>query len=155
LLGAGLVACSAGVVAQEAKWSGFNEGGWKAARDGKYAKADELLREALKAADKFPEDDPRLALTPAYLAFVSFKNGKSEMADIVRKKALDTYEKADEKVTGLGKGLNALGLLRQGQKQFPQAEALYKRAQGVEEKTEGKDHPIVGQLLANRASLYD
>ena len=50
LVGLTLVFGTTMVYGQVAQWRAFTDGGWIACRDGKYAKAAELLDQAVKAA---------------------------------------------------------------------------------------------------------
>jgi tetratricopeptide (TPR) repeat protein len=158
LLLAGLLFFTTAIAAQEGEgfWRLHIDGAWQACREGDYSRASELVQIARKAADKFTADDPRLALTLSYGAFISFKQGKTVGADKDAQRALEMYEQAaPEKTADMGKGLNALGLLRQGQKKYPEAAGLYQKAIAVEEKAHGANHPAIAQLLANQASCLE
>src|SRR5262245_319917 len=116
------------VCAQEGEgfWRAHTDGAWKACREGDATTAAELLQVSLKVAEKFAPDDPRLGLTLSYAAFIAFKQGKNPEANKYAEKALAIYDAASaDKAPEMGKGLNALALLRQGQKKYDEAAGLY------------------------------
>ena len=53
---------------QEARWEKANEAGMKAHQEGRYAEAEQHLTAALKQAEKFGEQDARLATSLNNLA---------------------------------------------------------------------------------------
>ena len=93
-------------------WEKYNEAGATAYSERNYAEAEIQLKAALKKAEEFESDDPRLATS-----------------------------------------LNNLAGLYQAQGKYNEAEPLYKRALGIDEKTLGPDHPDVAQSLENYADL--
>jgi tetratricopeptide (TPR) repeat protein len=144
------------LMGQEAFWRPYNVGGWRACHTGDLAKARELLDKAWKEAESFPKTDPRRALTLAYRAYLTAKEGKESEAAQLAEQSLAIYDKAvPDSTPEMGKGLNALGLAYRALKKYLPAEALFKRAVEHEEKHAGKDSLIVAQIMLNQAALYE
>src|SRR4051794_7122318 len=158
LAGLCLLAGATAAPAQEAQWKAFVSNGWRLCREGDAAAAKEYLLKALQQAEGFPADDPRRALTQAYLAMAAFKQGQRAESDRYARQALAAYDRLPPAAVPhptVGKGLNALALVAQGRKDYDQADRLYQRAIAAEEKALGSNKLAVALLLANRASALE
>ena len=88
-LALGAVACS-----QDTPWETYNEAGQKAYEQGHYTEAEKPWVAALKEAEKFGPQDPRLATSLNNLAELYGARGKYAQADPLHKRALAIREKA-------------------------------------------------------------
>lgn len=141
--------------AQRTDWDKSIEAGTKAYRQGRYAEAEKQLQAALKEAEKFAPNDPRLAATLNDLGLLDQAEGKYGQAETLFKRSLATRER----VLGLvhpdvAASLNNLAELYRAKGRYDEAEPLYMRSLAIWEKTLGPEHPDVATSLNNLAELY-
>ena len=75
-------------------WETYNDAGIEAYKQGRYAEAEKLWLAALKEAEKFGPQDPRLATSLNNLAELYRAQGKYAEAEPLYKRALEIDEKA-------------------------------------------------------------
>ena len=80
--------------AQETSWEKYNEAARRAYQQADYAEAEKLLKAALKEAENFGEQDPRLATSLGSLAELYGAQGKYTEAEPLYQRALAIAEKA-------------------------------------------------------------
>jgi tetratricopeptide (TPR) repeat protein len=135
-------------------WQRSVEGAKAAYQQKDYAKSERLLQTALREAEKFGVDDPRLAVTLHNLANLAATQGKAAEAEPLDRRALAILEKVrgpDHSQTAVVR----LGLadLLAGQGRDAEAEADYRGALRAFEKVLGPGHPIVATTLERYAAL--
>ncbi len=86
--------CSTSAFAQIEPWQSHTEAGVKAYQQGNYPEAEKRLVAALKEAENFGPEDPRLAKTLTDLALLYRAQGKYAEAEPLYKRALAIKEKA-------------------------------------------------------------
>src|SRR5690348_16630348 len=74
-------------------WKKNDEAGAKALKAGRYAQAEKLLLSAIREAETFGADDPRLALSLDNLAWLYYRQGKYEQALGPARRSLEIREK--------------------------------------------------------------
>ena len=122
--------------AQQTAWEKYIEAGQQAYEQGDYPEAQKIFSAALEEADKFGPDDPRVAISLAWLTVLN-----------------DTQILGPEH-PATATSLNDLATLYYGQGQYVQIEPLLQRALAIWEKALGPEHPNVGISLNNLAGLY-
>ncbi len=80
--------------AQETRWDSIMAGAAKAYQQADYAEAEKLFLGALKEAEKFGEQDPRLATSLNNLAALYDEQGKYAQAEPLYQRALAIKENA-------------------------------------------------------------
>ncbi len=158
LLAAACLAWGSAALAQEGQWKVYISSGLKSSRAGDQAAARQYLTKALQQAEEFPAGDPRRGLTLSYLALVSFKQGQKADAERFAGQALAVFDALPSGVAlpaSVARGLNVVGLVAQGFKDYAKADALYQRAAAVEAKAVGSNKLALTQYLGNRAALYE
>ena len=141
-------------LAQDTRWENATTAGMKAYQEGRYAEAEQLLTAALKEAEKFGKQDPRLATILNSLALLYSKQGKYTEAEPLYQRALAIYENAlGPEHPAVALSLNNLAALYQTRGKYAQAEPLYRRALSILTKSLGPDHPSVATMLGNYADL--
>jgi tetratricopeptide (TPR) repeat protein len=141
----------------EAEWRAFTDSGWRLCREGNPADAEEHLTRALRSADRFPANDPRRALTQAYLAQAALQQGKRDAAGQYARQSLAAYDPlpTDAANDDAGKGVNALALVYLKLSEPGRADRLFRKAIELETKVTGPRGVEVAQLLANRAAAFE
>ena len=81
-------------IVQEARWKKANEAGMKAHQEGRYAEAEQLWTAARKQAEKFGEQDARLASSLNNLALLYHAQGKYAEAEPLYRRSLAIRENA-------------------------------------------------------------
>ena len=100
LLAAGLlgIACWAMAaepsLAQPSRWEELMAAGARAYQEGRYAKAEQQVKAALKEAETFGPEDPRLAASLNNLALLYDAQGNYAQAEPLYKRSLAIVEKA-------------------------------------------------------------
>ena len=122
-------------VAQDTAWEKSAKAGTKAYQQGRYAESEKLLLFALKEAEKFGEQDPRLATSLNNLAALYQAQGKYAEAEPLSRRALAIWEKVlgpdhPNVATALG---NYAKLLRKTNRKA-EAAKLEARAQAIRAK---------------------
>ena len=141
--------------AQPGRWETFVAAGDEAYQRGDYAEAEKSWLAALKEAQNFRPEDPRLGASLNDLAMLYATQGKYAEAEPLYNRALAIAEEAlgpeDPAVAAcLG---NLAGLYRT-QGKYAEAEPLSNRALAIVEKARGPEHPDVAESLNNLALLY-
>ncbi len=141
--------------AQETSWEAYTAMAESAYQQGLYDDAEDSLKAALKEAEQFEAEDPRLATTLTHLAFLYHVQGNYEEAEPLYHRSLTIKEKTlgPEHPT-VATSLNNLANLYHAQERYADAEPLYQRSLAIAEKAEGPKHPDVATGLNNLALLY-
>ena len=138
--------------AQESNWEKANAAGMETYLEGCYAAAERHWTAALKEAEKFGKQDPRLATSLNNLALLYRAQGKYAQAEPLYKRSLAIREKAlGPEHPDLALNLNYLALLYETQGKYAEAEPLYKRSLAIKEKALGPEHPNLAAMLGNYA----
>ncbi len=144
----------AGCTTEETRWDSIMADAGKAYRQADYAEAEKLLLSALKEAEKFGEQDPRLATSLNNLAVLYNAQGRYAQAEPLYQRALAIREKAlGPEHPDVAPSLNNLAVLYNAQGKYAQAEPLYRRSLAIREKALGPEHPNVATVLENYAAL--
>ncbi|MEE8199617.1 MAG: tetratricopeptide repeat protein, partial [Candidatus Acidoferrales bacterium] len=115
--------------AQQTQWEKLIGGGMEAYERGRYAEAEKLWLAALKEAETFGGEDPRLATSLNNLAAIYDEQGKYAQAEPLYQRALAIREKTlGPELPELATSLNNLALLYDNQGKYAQAEPLYQRS---------------------------
>ena len=147
--------CSTSAFAQIEPWQGHTEAGVKAYQQGNYPEAEKRLVAALKEAEGFGPQDPRLATSLNHLAVLYDAQGKYPEAEPLHKRALAIREKAlGPEHADVALSLNNLAELYYNQGRYAEVEPLHKRALTIREKALGPEHPDVALSLNNLAEVY-
>ena len=151
----GILCLASFAVAQDTAWEKLNAVGMKALQEGRYAEAEQHWTAALKEAEKFGGQDPRLATSLNNLAELYRVQGQYAEAEPLYRRALAIWEKAlGPEHPDVAAGLNNLAELYRAQGQYAEAEPLFQRALAIWEKAHGPEHPDVAQSRNNLAALY-
>ena len=135
-------------------WEKLKAAGWEAYREDHYAEAEKHFVAALQEAERFGEQDLRLATSLAHLAVFYDAQGKHAEAEPHCRRALGIRGKALElQHSDVAESLKDLAGLYHAQGKYALAEPLYQRALAMREKALGPEHPDVAQSLENYAAL--
>ena len=149
-----LAACVASLPAQDPAWDTQMEAGAAAFDAGRYVEAEQHLNAALKEAEQFGRDDPRLAASLLLLGRVYRAQGNYAEAEPLLHRALAIQEKAlGPEHPDVATSLHHLALLYRDQGAYAGAEPLYKRALAITERALGPDHPKLATTLESYAGL--
>ena len=141
---AGLVCLGLAAVAylsfQDGRWKYYKVAGETAYQQGNYAEAERQLVAALKEAERFDPEDPRLATSLNNLAALYQAQGRDAEAEPLYKHALAI----DEKILGpdhpnFARDLNNLAELYRIQGRYAKSEPLIKRSLAILEAAFGSD----------------
>lgn len=139
---------------RDSGWQQNFDAGVAAFERGRYAKAEESFVAALKAAEQFPDTDPRLAKTLNNMAALCHTQGKYQMAEDYYVQSLAIHERNHgQEHPEVAINLHNLAVLYSATRKFEQAEPLYKRAIEIREKVNGPYHPDLVPVLKNYALL--
>ncbi len=105
--------------AQQTAWENYLEAGQKAYEQGDYPEARKMFSAALEEADKSGPDDPRMAISVAWVT------------------VLNDIQILGQEHPATATSLNDLAKLYHGQGQYVQVEPLYQRAMAIVEKALG------------------
>ncbi|MCH6577531.1 MAG: tetratricopeptide repeat protein, partial [Proteobacteria bacterium] len=134
--------CSATAFAQVEPWQSHMDAGVQAYQQGNYPEAEKQLVGALKEAEEFGPQDPRLATSLNNLAELYRAQGRYAEAEPLYKRALAIDEKAlGPEHPDVATNLNNLAALYDDQGRYAEAEPLHKRALAIYEKALGPEHP--------------
>ncbi len=140
--------------AQGGQWNTLNAAGIEAYQRGDYAEAEKQWSAALKEAEGFGPQDPRLATSLNDLAGLYHDQGRYAEAEPLYKRSQAIWEKTlGPDHPDVAASLNNLALLYYNQGRYAEAEPLNKRALAIVEKALGPDHPHVATNLMNYAAL--
>jgi tetratricopeptide (TPR) repeat protein len=143
------------LIAHEARWEQHMRAGAAAYQRGDDEEAVEQTKAALKEAEDFGEQDPRLATTLNNLATLYESLGRHGKAEPLYKRSLAIAEKAlRPEHPDLAAILNNLAELYQAQGRIGEAEPLFKRALAIWAQALRPEHPYVDIALNNLAALY-
>ena len=140
----------------------FRRGSWKSyinavvkAHDkGNYPEAEKHIAAAVKEAEGFGPQDPRLAASLLGLGELYLHQRRYAEAESLLKRGLAIREKAlGPEHPDVAGSLNNLAALYDAQGKYTEAEPLVKRALAIAEKALGPDHPHVATALENYAAL--
>ncbi|MFQ5449227.1 MAG: tetratricopeptide repeat protein [Nitrospinaceae bacterium] len=135
-------------------WEDYHNAGLAAYGKGDYAEAEKKLLAALHEAEKFPIDDPRLALSLNNMAEIDRVQGKYAEAEPYIKRSLAIAEKVQgsehPKVAAI---LNTLAGNYRVRGMYAEAAPLAKRAFIIWEKTLGLENPLVNFALEGYVDL--
>jgi tetratricopeptide (TPR) repeat protein len=131
----------------DSNWGKYHDSGWMAFKGKNYTKAEKLFLDALKEAERFPNDDPRLRLTLNNLAETYREQKKYSKAEPFYRRVLER----DERVLGpehpnVAASLNNLANNYRVLGKYSEAEPLYKRALEIWKKILGSEHPFVSHV---------
>ena len=141
--------------AQGGLWENYMTAATKAYQQGNYPEAEKQLEAAVKEAEGFGPQDPRLATNLNNLGELYRLQGRYAEAEQHYKWALAVLEKALRPAhPQVATSLNNLAALYHAQGRYAKAEQLYKRSLGIREKTLGPEHPQVATSLNNLGELY-
>ena len=135
-------------------WERHNAAGLTSYEQGYYGEAEEHWEAALKVAENFGPQDPRLATSLNNLAELYRAQGWSADAEPLYQRALAIDEKAlGSDHPDVATDLNNLAALYQAQGRYAEAAPLHQRALAIWEKALGPEHPNVAQSLENYSAL--
>jgi tetratricopeptide (TPR) repeat protein len=127
---------------------------WRKGHRGTKLITSAFLTAAVKEAEHFAPEDPRLATSLNNLAALYQAQGKYAEAEPLHKRSLAIREKAlGPEHPDVAETLNNLAGLYVAQGKYVDAEPLYKRALAIGEKALGPEHPNVATSLENYAAL--
>ena len=140
---------------QGGHWQSYMDAALAAHVDGDYAEAQKPFEAAVKSAESFGPEDPRLATSHNGLAEVYRAQGRYAEAESHHKRALAIREKTlGENHPDVATSLSGLALVYRAQGKYAEAEPLYQRSLAIWEKALGPEHPHVATGLNNLATLY-
>ena len=149
-----LTFCPVLAVAEPKTWKDYSAAGKSAYQQGRYTEAEKLFEAALKEAEGFGPQDPRLATSLNNLALLYRDQGKYAEAEPLCKRALVIREQAlGPDHVDVATSLNNLAGLYSAQGEYAEAEPLFKRALAIQEKALGLEHPDVAATMENYAAL--
>lgn len=137
-------------------WKNLIDQGAASYENGKIPEAEVKFLAALQEAEKFGEDDPRLALSLNNLAAMYHEQGKYTMAEPLYKRALDIQTKIHGEGTphaDIALNHHNLAVLYSARRMYPVAEKHYKMAIDLKERLYGKDAPQLLNTLQYYAQL--
>ncbi len=140
--------------AQGDLWETYMDAATAAYQQGNYPEAEKQLEAALKEAEGFGPQDPRLATSLNNLALLYKTQGKYGEAEPLYKRTLAIFEKAlGPEHPHVATNLNNLAELYRAQGKYAEAEPFFKQSLAIREKVLGPEHPRVAASLANYAAL--
>ncbi len=135
-------------------WQSYMAAGGKAYQQSNYPEAEKQWAAAVKEAEGFGPQDPRLATSLNNLAALYHDQGRYAEAEPLYKRSQAIWEKTlGPDHPDVAPSLNNLALLYYNQGRYAEAEPLNKRALAIVEKALGPDHPHVATNLMNYAAL--
>ena len=135
-------------------WENYVIAGGKAHDKGNYPEAEKHIAAAVKEAEGFGPQDPRLAASLLGLGELYLHQRRYAKAESLLKRGLAIREKAlGPEHPDVAGSLNNLAALYDAQGKYAEAEPLVKRALAIAEKALGPDHPHVATALENYAAL--
>ena len=140
--------------AQDNLWETCIKAGMQSYRQGKYAEAEVQFLAALKEAENFDPEDPRLDRSLNFLVELYLAQGMDAEVEPHLKRSLEIKEKIlGPEHADVAAGLNQLAELYRAQDKFAEAEPLYRRALGIIVINLGPEHLMVAISLDNYAAL--
>ncbi len=138
----------------DGNWGKYHDSGWAAFKGKNYVEAEKQFFDALKEAERFSNDDPRLRLTLNNLAETYRDQAKYSEAEPFYRRVLER----DERVLGpehpnVAASLNNLANNYRVLGKYAEAEPLYQRALAIWVKILGPEHPLVVHIQVGYAEL--
>ena len=128
--------------AQETRWDSIMADAVKAYQQADYAQAEELFRAALKEAEKFGEQDPRLATSLNNLAALYYAQGRYAQAEPLYRRALAIREKVlGPDHPSMAQGLENYAALLRKLGRDAEADKMEARAQAIRAKHAEENPP--------------
>src|SRR3989304_5933747 len=141
-------------VAQTGAWETTMAAGRGAHQGGHYAEAEEKFSAALKEAEAFGPEDPRLAASLNNLASLYAARGQAAGAEPLLRRPLGIREKTlGPEHPEVAQSLNALVELHRARGQAGAAEPLASGALAIAEKGRGPGPPGRGEIRRGRVAL--
>ncbi len=133
-------------------WKGNTEAERKAFREGRYLEAVNYAQAAVKDAEAFGPQDPRLATSLHNAGELYTRLERYDEAERFLQRALSIREKTLENAE-TARTICALARLNQGRGIKDKAERLYRQSLAIREKALGRDHPDVAESLSGLAGV--
>ena len=133
-------------------WKGNMEAERKAFREGRYLGAVDYAQAAVKDAEAFGAQDPRLATSLHNAGELYTKLERYDEAERFLQRALSIREKTPENEE-TARTICALARLNQGRGVKDKAERLYRQSLAIREKVLGKDHADLAESLSGLAGV--
>src|SRR5438552_1074770 len=140
---------------EETRWKAQTEAGHQAYQQGRFLEAEQFLAAAVREAERFGPQDPRLGASLYSLALLYQAQGKYAEAEPLYQRALAIVEKAvgpEAPVTAMV--VDGLAGVHFDQGAYDRAEPLFRRALTIAESTMGPEAPDVATDLKKLAPLY-
>ncbi|MCZ6745048.1 MAG: tetratricopeptide repeat protein [Alphaproteobacteria bacterium] len=135
-------------------WENYVIAGGKAHDKGNYPEAEKHIAAAVKEAEGFGPQDPRLAASLLGLGELYLHQRRYAEAESLLKRGLAIREKAlGPEHPDVAGSLNNLAALYDDQGKYAEAEPLVKRVLAIFENALGPEHPDVAASLENYAAL--
>jgi hypothetical protein len=133
-------------------WKGNMEAERKAFREGRYLEAVNYAQAAVKDAEAFGAQDPRLATSLHNAGELYTRLERYDEAERFLQRALSIREKTLENAE-TARTICALARLNQGRGIKDKAERLYRQSLAIREKVLGRDHADVAESLSGLAGV--
>jgi tetratricopeptide (TPR) repeat protein len=135
-------------------WKSLIDAAFEAYSTGRIPEAEVQFKAALEEAEKFGEEDPRLALTLNNLAAMYHEQGKFTMAEPLYKRSLDIKTRTlGDCHADVALNHHNLAVLYSARRMYPVAEKHYKLALEMKEKLYGSHHQELLSTLGYYAQL--
>ena len=143
------------VSAQDSLWEKYVSDAQKVQEQGLHDLAVGIYQLALKEAERFGEQDPRLAETLNSLASLYYEQGKYSQAESLYRRSLGLVEEVwGEGHPNVAVSLENIALLYLVQGRYSEAEPLFQHSLTIREKVMGAEHPTVAETLNKLALVY-
>src|SRR5262245_40477107 len=133
-------------------WKGNMEAERKAFREGRYLEAVNYAQAAMKDAEAFGAQDPRLATSLHNAGELYTRMERYDEAERFLQRALSIREKTLENAE-TARTICAMARLNHGRGNRDKAERLYRQSLAIREKVLGRDHPDVAESLSGLAGV--
>jgi len=133
-------------------WKGNMEAERKAFLEGRYLEAVNYAQAAVKDAEAFGQQDPRLATSLHNAGELYTRLERYDEAERFLQRALSIREKTSENAE-TARTICALARLNQGRGVKDKAERLYRQSLAIREKVLGRDNPDVAESLSGLAGV--
>jgi serine/threonine protein kinase/tetratricopeptide (TPR) repeat protein len=133
-------------------WKGNMEAERKAFREGRYLEAVNYAQAAMKDAEAFGAQDPRLATSLHNAGELYTRLERYDEAERFLQRALSIREKTLENAE-TARTICAMARLNHGRGNRDKAERLYRQSLAIREKVLGRDHPDVAESLSGLAGV--
>lgn len=139
---------AAQVSAQETDWGTYTSAAVRAFQQGHYTEAGTHLTAALKEAERFGSEDPRLVGTLHNLGVLYEIQGRYAEAETLLKRVLAIREKTlGANHREVVRTLNSLAEVYNAQARYAEAEPLFRKALATRQKTLGQDNSDTARSL--------